>query len=173
MLTCSTPPRPIDRTVASSKSKAGGNKPVVQNRRARHDYFIDDVIEAGMVLQGTEVKVLREGKGSLAEAWVKIDADGEAWLMQSHLPEYSHGGYTNHHPTRERKLLLNRSELDRLAHAIKAKGVSLVPIKIYFSHGRAKLQVGVGRGKKNYDKRESLKAKQAGREMARALKHRS
>lgn len=156
-----------------AKTKVDGTKLVVQNRRARFDYHIDDTYEAGLVLQGTEVKSLRDGLGSLAEAWVKVDASGEAWLMQSHIPEYTRGGYTNHHPTRERKLLLHRHELERLGRAVATRGVTLVPIRLYFRDGRAKLEFGVGTGKKAHDKRGDLKAKQADREIARALADRN
>ncbi len=149
-----------------------GTKLAVQNRRARFDYFIDEKFEAGIMLVGTEVKSLRGGLGSLLEAWVRIDAKDEVWLMQCHIPEYTYGGYTNHKPTRERKLLLNKSEIIKIRRAVAEQGVTLVPTRIYFKHGRAKLEFGIGRGKKNYDKRADLKEKQAKRDVDRALKNR-
>jgi SsrA-binding protein len=162
--------------MAKTKSKpaAGGDgtKLIVSNRRARFDYHLDDRFEAGLVLHGTEVKSLREGKGSLTEAWVKIDEAGEAWLMQAHIQEYSHGNRFNHDPTRPRKLLLHRRELDRLQHAVAAKGVTLVPLRLYFKHGRAKLEFAIGRGKNVADKRATAAKRDAEREMQRALKHR-
>lgn len=150
----------------------GGVKLVAQNRRARFDYALGDTYEAGIVLQGTEVKTLRGGKGSLAEAWVKVDPDGEAWLMQAHIPEYEFGNRNNHDPVRPRKLLLHRRELDRLSHEVGAQGVTLVPTRLYFKAGRAKLEFAVGRGKNVADKRRDLAKRDAKREMERALKHR-
>ncbi|MTV27132.1 SsrA-binding protein SmpB [Nitriliruptoraceae bacterium ZYF776] len=151
----------------------GGTKLVVQNRKARHDYLLDDFVEAGLVLTGTEVKTLRDGKGSLVEAWVKIDRSGEAWLMQAHIPEYAFGNRNNHDPIRPRKLLLHRAELDRLSHQVAARGVSLVPTKLYFKDGRAKLEFAVGRGKNVADKRQAAREKDAKREIDRALKQRN
>jgi SsrA-binding protein len=159
----------------SSKSSAhngDGTKLIVSNRRARFDYLLEDRYEAGLILQGTEVKTLRGGKGSLAEAWVKIDPDGEAWLMQAHIPEYAFGNRNNHDPTRPRKLLLHRRELDQLAHAVAAKGVTLVPTRLYFRDGRVKLEFAVGKGKNVADKRQTAKARDAQREIERALKQR-
>jgi SsrA-binding protein len=150
-----------------------GVKLVAQNRRARFDHFLEDTFEAGMVLHGTEVKTLRGGKASLAEAWVKIDDAGEAWLMQAHIPEYEFGNRNNHDPTRPRKLLLHRTELDRLAHTVGAQGVTLVPTRIYFKHGRAKLEFAVGRGKNVADKRRDVAKRDADREIERALKQRN
>ena len=117
-------------------------------------------------------KTLRGGKGSLAEAWVKVDADGEAWLMQAHIPEYEFGNRNNHDPVRPRKLLLHRRELDRLSHEVGAQGVTLVPTRLYFKEGRAKLEFAVGRGKNVADKRRDMAKRDAKREMERALKHR-
>jgi len=143
---------------------------VVQNRRASFDYHLGERLEAGLVLTGTEVKSLRGGRGSLAEAWVKVDPTGEAWLMQCHIPEYSHGGYANHDPVRPRKLLLHRRELERLGHAVGAKGVTLVPLRIHFREGLAKLELAVGTGKNVADKRRSAAERDAKREMDRARK---
>jgi SsrA-binding protein len=155
-----------------SSGTGDGTKLVVQNRRARHDFQLEDRYEAGMLLQGTEVKSLRQGKGSLAEAWVKIDRDGEAWLMQAHIPEYEFGNRNNHDPTRERKLLLHRRELERLEHAVGAQGVTLVPTRIYFKRGKAKLEFAVGRGKNVADKRRDMAKRDAQRDIERALKQR-
>ncbi len=155
----------------SSDGRGGGTKLIVSNRRARFDYQLEDTYEAGMVLTGTEVKTLRDGKGSLAEAWVKVD-NGEAWLMQAHIPEYPFGNRNNHDPVRPRKLLLHRREIERVQHAVAAKGMTLVPTKLYFRDGRAKLEFAVGRGKNVADKRQTAKARDAQREMQRALKFR-
>ncbi|MEX2561873.1 MAG: SsrA-binding protein SmpB [Nitriliruptoraceae bacterium] len=156
-----------------ANSKTGdGTKLIVSNRRARFDYHLDDRYEAGLELVGTEVKSLRGGKGSLAEAWVKVDRDGEAWLMQAHIPEYEYGNRNNHDPVRPRKLLLRRREIDELAHEVGAKGVTLVPTRLYFRNGRAKLEFAVGKGKNIADKRQTSKERDARREMERALKQR-
>jgi len=153
----------------SSNSSGDGTKLIVSNRRARYEYELGDRYEAGLALTGTEVKSLRAGKASLVEAWVKIDDSGEAWLMQSHIAEYAHGNRNNHHPTRERKLLLHRRELDRLAHDVKTKGVALVPTRLYFRDGRAKLEFAVGRGKNVADKRRTEAKRDAERQIQRAL----
>lgn len=156
----------------STQKTGDGTKLIVSNRRARFDYHLDDRFEAGLVLHGTEVKSLRDGKASLAEAWVKVDEHGEAWLMQSHIQEYSHGNRFNHDPTRPRKLLLHRRELDKLSHEVAAKGVTLVPTRMYFRDGRAKLEFAVGRGKNVADKRATAAKRDADREIQRALKQR-
>jgi len=144
---------------------------VVQNRRASFDYLLGERIEAGLVLTGTEVKSLRGGKGSLVEAWVKLDQrSGEAWLMQCHIPEYAFGNRNNHEPIRPRKLLLHRRELERLGHEVGAKGVSLVPTRIYFKDGLAKLEFAVGTGKNVADKRQAMAKRDSEREMARVRK---
>ncbi|MEX0705535.1 MAG: SsrA-binding protein SmpB [Nitriliruptoraceae bacterium] len=155
----------------ASNSSGDGTKLIVSNRRARHDYHLDERFEAGLVLVGTEVKSLRGGKGSLAEAWVKIE-DGDAWLMQAHIPEYAYGNRNNHDPVRPRKLLLHRRQLDQLAHQVAAKGVTLVPTRIHLRNGRIKLEFAVGRGKNVADKRQTAKERDAKREMERALKQR-
>lgn len=160
--------------MATKQAQSGGDgtKLIVSNRRARFDYHLDDRYEAGLELAGTEVKSLRGGKGSLAEAWVKVDRDGQAWLMQAHIPEYEYGNRNNHDPVRPRKLLLHRREIDELAHAVGAKGVTLVPTRLYFRHGRAKLEFAVGKGKNVADKRHTSKERDAQREIERALKQR-
>jgi SsrA-binding protein len=156
----------------NSSSGGDGTKLIVSNRKARHDYHLDDRFEAGVMLCGTEVKSLRGGKGSLVEAWVKIDDRGEAWLMQAHIPEYAFGNRNNHDPTRPRKLLLHRRELDRLSHEVGAKGVALVPTRLYLREGKVKLEFAVGRGKNLADKRQSAKDRDAKREIDRAMKQR-
>ena len=161
--------------MATSTKQTGGKgegiRLIAQNKRARHDYHLDDTYEAGLQLVGTEVKSLRGGKGSLAEAFVRID-DGEAFLVQAHIPEYAHGNINNHDPTRKRKLLLHRHELDRLEKAIKTQGIALVPTRLYFKDGRAKLEFAVGRGKNVADKRRDMAAKDAKRQVDRAMKAR-
>lgn len=149
--------------------KSDGTKLIAQNRRARHEYHLDDKYEAGIQLQGTEVKSLRNGKVSLAEAWVKIDHNGEAWLMQATIPRYEMGGQNNHLPTRERKLLLRKGELNRLQRTVDAKGVALVPTRLYWRNGLAKLEFQVGKGKNAADKRDTAKKRTAQREIDRAL----
>lgn len=149
-----------------------GRKIVAQNKRARHDYHIEDTFEAGLVLQGTEVKSLREGRASLVDGYASID-DNEAWLLNVHIPEYAQGTWTNHAARRKRKLLLNRKEIDKLAAKTKEGGLTIVPLTLYFKDGRAKVEIAVARGKKDWDKRQSLAEQQAKREMARALRHRN
>ncbi|MDR8414216.1 SsrA-binding protein SmpB [Nonomuraea sp. 3-1Str] len=149
-----------------------GRKVIAQNKRARHDYHVEDTFEAGLVLQGTEVKSLREGRASLVDGYASID-DGEAWLLNVHIPEYTQGTWTNHAARRKRKLLLHRKEIAKLAAKTKEGGLTIVPLSLYFKDGRAKVEIGVARGKKDWDKRQSLAEQQAKREMARALRHRN
>jgi SsrA-binding protein len=144
-----------------------GQKLVASNKRARYDYFIEDVYEAGIVLSGTEVKSLREGKASLNDSYAVVDG-GEVWLENAFIPEFSQGSWTNHSTRRRRKLLLGKKEIAKLAGASKESGYTLVPISLYFKDGYAKVELGLGRGKKSYDKRETLKQKDAAREMDRA-----
>ena len=160
------------KTRSGGSGGSDGTKLIVSNRRARFDYYLDDTFEAGLVLAGTEVKSLRDGKGSLAEAWVKIDEAGEAWLMQAHIPEYTFGNRNNHDPVQPRKLLLRRRELDQISRAVATRGVTLVPTRLYFRHGRAKLEFAIGRGKNVADKRQTSKERDAKREIERALKQR-
>lgn len=150
-----------------------GTKLIAGNKRARYEYFLSDNHEAGIQLTGTEVKSLREGKASLGEAWVKIDQRGEVWLMQAHIAEYAFGNRLNHQPTRPRKLLLHSDEIKRLSVATREQGITLVPLRIYLKNGLIKVEIAVGRGKNVADKRESLKQKQAKREIDRARKHNS
>ncbi|GAA2214677.1 SsrA-binding protein SmpB [Nonomuraea monospora] len=149
-----------------------GRKVIAQNKRARHDYHVEDTFEAGLVLQGTEVKSLREGRASLVDGYASIDGN-EAWLLNVHIPEYSQGTWTNHTARRKRKLLLHRKEIDKLAAATKEGGLTIVPLTLYFKDGRAKVEIAVARGKKDWDKRQALAEQQAKREMARALRHRN
>ncbi len=152
--------------------KERGRKLVAQNRKARHDYHIDDVFEAGLVLVGTEVKSLRAGHASLVDGFAHI-RDGEAWLAGVHIPEYTEGTWTNHEPRRERKLLLHRMEIQRLIGKTKESGATLVPLSLYFKDGKAKVEIALARGKKTYDKRAALAEKQANRETQRALARRT
>ena len=148
-----------------------GKKVVARNRRARHDYHIEDVIEAGLVLTGTEVKSLRLGRASLADGFGQV-SDHEVWLHNVHIPEYTQGTWTNHEPRRTRKLLLHRKEIDRLATATSERGLTLVPLSLYFKDGRAKVELAVARGKRTYDKRHELARRDAAREVDRALRRR-
>ncbi|HXN28008.1 MAG TPA: SsrA-binding protein SmpB [Candidatus Acidoferrales bacterium] len=150
------------------KSQHEGVKIVAQNRQASYNYHLLDSLEAGMVLVGTEVKTLREGKGTLREAYAEIRL-GEAWLVNCHIPEYLAGGYRNHDPLRKRKLLLNRREIDRLLVQTQQKGMTIVPTKIYFRDGIAKCELAVAQGKKFHDRRESEKQKEAKREASEAM----
>ncbi|TWD82291.1 SsrA-binding protein [Kribbella amoyensis] len=152
--------------------KQTGQKPIAQNRKARHDYHIDDVVEAGLVLTGTEVKSLRLGRASLVDAFAAVRGN-ELWLQNMHIPEYTHGTWTNHDPRRTRKLLLHRDELQKLIKSVEQDGVTLVPLSLYFKDGYAKVELATARGKKDYDKRHALAERQASREAQRALSDRS
>ena len=145
-----------------------GQKLVAQNKKARHDYHIDDTYEAGLVLVGTEVKSLRQGRASLVDGFADIDG-GEAWLHNVHIPEYSQGTWTNHAARRKRKLLLNRAEITKLERKVSDKGYTIVPLSLYFKEGRAKVEIALARGKKEYDKRQTLREKQDRRESDRAI----
>jgi SsrA-binding protein len=145
-----------------------GRKLIAQNKRARHDFFIDDTYECGLVLTGTEVKSLRAGKANLTEGYASVQ-DGEVWLINVYIPEYSQGTWTNHAARRTRKLLLHRKEIGKLEVSLKERGITLVPLAMYFKDGKAKIEIGVARGKKDYDKRQTLMEKQANREMSRAM----
>ncbi len=149
-------------------SEAVGTKLIAQNRKARHEYLIEDTVEAGLQLVGTEVKSCREGKVSLTDAYAAV-RDGEAWLLQCHINPYSHGNRQNHDPLRPRKLLLHRSEIERLDQEVSQGGRTLVPLKLYFKHGIAKAEIAVARGKKTYDKRQSEAKRDAERQMQREL----
>lgn len=147
-----------------------GIKVIATNKKAYHDYFIEETYEAGIVLQGTEVKSIRAGKVNLKESFCRIKG-GEAFINNMHIAEYDFGNRENHEPTRMRKLLLHHGEIDKLIRLTEQKGLTLVPTKIYFKNNYIKLEIGVGRGKKLHDKRQTLKSKEAEREMSKAIKN--
>ena len=147
--------------------KEQGKKLIAQNRKARHDYAIEDTFEAGLVLVGTEVKSLRAGRASLVDGFASVD-DGEAWLRNVHIPEYNEGSWTNHEPKRVRKLLLSRAEISKISNKLKESGLTLIPLSLYFLNGKVKVELGLARGRKNYDKRQAIAQKDAKREAARA-----
>jgi SsrA-binding protein len=149
-------------------ARGGRNKLVAQNKKARHDYSIEDVVEAGVVLTGTEVKSLRQGRCSLADAYAVVH-EGEVWLHGAHIPEYTEGTWNNHAPRRQRKLLLHRKEIDSLAGKTREGGLALVPLSLYFKDGRAKVELALGRGRKAHDKRQALAERDAQKEMRNAL----
>jgi len=147
-------------------------KDVARNKKAFHDYHFEEKVEAGMVLVGTEVKSLRDGKANLRDSYVIIRG-GEAFLLNCHISHYTHGNIQNHEPTRTRKLLLSRREIEKLAAKVAQKGMSLIPLRIYFKGSHAKVEVGLGRGKKFFEKRESIKERESKKEIDRALKARN
>jgi len=149
-------------------AKEQGRKLIAQNKKARHDYLIEDTYEAGLVLMGTEVKSLRMGRASLVDGFVDIDG-GEAWLHGVHIPEYAQGTWTNHSARRKRKLLLNRVEIDKIERRVNEKGLTVVPLAMYFVDGRAKIEIGLAKGKKSWDKRHALAERQATRETEQAV----
>jgi len=149
-----------------------GRKVVASNRKARHDYTILETVEAGMALTGTEVKSLRAGRASLVDAFGQLSGR-EIFLHSMHIPEYAQGTWTNHEPRRTRKLLLKRAEIDRLVGKVRESGLTLVPLSVYFSDGWAKVELGLARGKRSYDKRQDLAKRDADREMARVAGRRS
>jgi SsrA-binding protein len=141
---------------------------VASNRKARHDYHIEDTFEAGLVLTGTEVKSLRAGRATLSDGYATVDR-GEAWLEAVHIPEYTEGTWTNHAPRRRRKLLLHRAEIDKIAIKVAEQGLTVVPLSLYFKDGRAKVEIALARGKKAYDKRQALREREDRREAERAM----
>ncbi|MEU0692025.1 SsrA-binding protein SmpB [Streptomyces uncialis] len=149
-------------------AKEKGRKLIAQNKKARHDYHVIDTYEAGLVLTGTEVKSLRQGRASLVDGFVQLDGN-EAWLHNVHVPEYTQGTWTNHSARRKRKLLLHREEIDKLASKSQETGHTIVPLALYFKDGRAKVEIALARGKKEYDKRQTLREKQDRRETDRAI----
>jgi SsrA-binding protein len=151
-----------------SSNRQTGRKIITSNRKARHDYAILDTYEAGLVLTGTEVKSLRLGRASLLDGFATID-DGEMYLRNVHIPEYTQGSWTNHEPRRVRKLLLHRDEIERLIGKTKESGLTLVPLALYFSNGKVKVEIALARGKRSYDKRQDLAKRDADREVSRAL----
>lgn len=157
-----------------AKKEQSNEKMVAQNRRARHDYEIEDTYEAGLALTGTEVKSLREGRASLAESFISIDKRGEVWLEGANIPEYLNGTWNNHAPKRKRKLLLHGAQIDKLRRQIQAKGYTIVPLQLYFNEdGRAKLKIALARGKKEYDKRQALREEQDKREALRVMRYKN
>jgi SsrA-binding protein len=149
-------------------AKEQGQKLIAQNRKARHDYHIEDTYEAGLVLTGTEVKSLRMGRASLVDGFGEVH-EGEVWLHGVHIPEYSQGTWTNHAARRKRKLLLNRHEIDRIESRVNEKGLTLIPLSLYFKDGRAKVEIALARGKKTWDKRHAIAERQAKRETEAAV----
>ncbi|WP_106848437.1 SsrA-binding protein SmpB [Blastococcus sp. Marseille-P5729] len=148
--------------------KESGKKLIASNKRARHDYAISDVYEAGIVLQGTEVKSLRAGRASLADSFGMV-TDGEVFLHHVHIPEYTQGSWTNHMPRRTRKLLLHAKEIDKIAQKVREGGLSLVPLSMYFKDGKVKVEIGLGKGKKEWDKRQDIAKRDAEKEIRREI----
>jgi SsrA-binding protein len=148
--------------------KETGRRTIAVNRRARHDYAIEDTWEAGLVLQGTEVKSLRAGRATLTDGYAEV-RNGEVWLLNVHIPEYDQGTWTNHEPRRPRKLLLHAHEIRRLIGKTKQSGLTLVPLQLYFKDGKAKVEIGLGRGRKAHDKRQAIAAREAQRDADRAV----
>ena len=153
----------MGKSKAQQKKQDGDRKLVASNKKARHDYLIEDTFEAGLVLQGTEVKSLRMGRATLTDGFVDIDG-GEAWLHGVHIPEYAQGTWTNHAARRKRKLLLHRTEIDKIDRRVSEKGLTVVPLALYFVKGRAKIEIGLAKGKKTWDKRQSIASREADRE---------
>lgn len=161
-----------DAAKSKGKEPAGdGTRTIATNRRARFEYDLLEKVEAGLVLTGTEVKTLRLGKANLEDAYAEIEK-GEAWLLGCDIPEYAQGNWTNHKPKRPRKLLLNRREIERLAAKGSDRGLTIVPLRLYFKKGIAKIEICIARGRKLHDKRAALKDQEAKRDIARALRRR-
>ena len=160
-----------DKLSSSQKVKAASDekKVIARNKKARHDYEILDTYEAGLSLAGTEVKALRMGRASLVDAWVEVDRSGEVWAHGVNIPTYATGGWTNHAPSRKRKLLLHRAEIGKISRKVEGKGRTIVPLELYFIRGRAKLLIALAQGKHEWDKRETIKRREADREAARAM----
>jgi len=156
----------------ASSNRQTGRKLIASNRKARHDYSVVDVFEAGVMLTGTEVKSLRLGRASLVDGFATID-DGEVFLRNVHIPQYEQGSWTNHEPRRVRKLLLHRDEIERLIGKTKESGLTLVPLSIYFAAGKVKVEIALARGKRSYDKRQDLARRDADREVRKALGRRA
>jgi len=165
----------VERKAAAAKKAGdakGGRRLIASNRKARHNYSILDVFEAGVVLVGTEVKSLREGQASLADAFATVD-DGEIWLRNLHIPEYHHGSWTNHAARRNRKLLLHRREIDTLLGKIRDGNLTLVPLSLYFLDGKVKVELALARGKQAHDKRQDIARRDAERDVIRELGRRT
>lgn len=157
---------------ANQPSTPQGDRTVTQNRRAFHDYFIDETLETGVVLSGSEIKSIRDGKITIGEAYVRIDGD-ELWLIGANITPYIHGAYANHDPARPRKLLAHRRQIEALREETERKGMTLIPLRVRLKNGRAKVDVGVARGKKLYDKRQTVAERDAKRNIEQAVKERS
>ena len=153
-------------------AKEQGRKLVASNRKARHDYHIEDTFEAGLVLWGTEVKSLRQGRATLTDGWASVEGE-EVWLEGVHIPEYTQGTWNNHSARRKRKLLLHRDEIHKLATKTREAGHTIVPLALYFKDGRAKVEIGLAKGKKLHDKRQTLRERQDRREAERAISQRT
>lgn len=165
-------PAPTAKGTAPVKAPPPPLKVIADNRKARFDYLIEEKVEAGLALTGTEIKAIREGRVNLRDGFARIQG-GEAWLHNVHIAPYSKGGRYNHDPLRPRKLLLHRKEIGLLAGRVSERGYTLVPLRLYLKRGRAKIELALARGKKQYDKRETLAKRESQREMARALRQRS
>nr|WP_202613235.1 SsrA-binding protein SmpB [Bifidobacterium tibiigranuli] len=172
-MACTAQTREHAQRGGDSVAKEQGTTTIVLNRRARHDYEIEDRYEAGLALTGTEVKSLREGRASLAESFVSIDRRGEVWLENANIPEYLNGTWNNHAPKRKRKLLLHAAQIAKLTRQTEAKGYTIVPLSLYFKDGRVKAEIAVGRGKREYDKRQALREEQDKREAQRAMRYKN
>ncbi len=153
----------------ASQAREAGDRPIATNRRARHEYEILETVEAGLVLRGTEVKSLRAGLVNFKDSYASV-RNGEGWLLGCHINPYSHGTDANHDPERDRKLLLHKKEIDRLGGKVSEKGLTLVPLRLYFKDGRAKIELGLARGKKLHDKRATLREREVRREMDKAAR---
>src|SRR5437867_8458590 len=153
----------------ASQAKEGGDRPIATNRRARHEYEILETVEAGLVLRGTEVKSLRAGLVNFKDSYASV-RNGEGWLLGCHISPYSHGTDANHVPERDRKLLLHKREISRLSGKISERGLTLVPLRLYFKDGRAKVELGLARGRKLHDKRSALREREEQREMGKAVR---
>jgi SsrA-binding protein len=162
----------VAKKSAAEVKKNRNNQVVATNRKARHNYSILETFEAGVALVGTEVKSLRDGQASLADSFATVD-DGEVWLRNLHIPEYHHGSWTNHAPRRNRKLLLHRTQIDNLIGKIRDGNLSLVPLSLYFTEGKVKVELALARGKQAHDKRQDLAKRDADREVIRELGRRS
>jgi len=160
-----------ERRAKAKSEVANGDRVVASNRKARHDYEIIETLECGLVLTGSEVKSLREGKAQIAEAYARVD-DGELWLFQSHIPPWTYSvGFGSHDPDRKRKLLLHHHELVRLVDKTKTQPLTIVPLKMYFKDGRAKIEIALAKGRKQHDKRQAIAERDASREMARSIRN--
>jgi len=160
------------KTKEEAQLERKADRNVVKNRRAFHDYFVLESMEVGLVLSGTEIKSVREGKVQMAEAYCRVE-NGELWIIGMHISPYTHGSYTNHDPLRPRKLLAHRDQIIHMAQEVERKGLTLIPLNLYLKKGRAKLEVGICRGKKLWDKRDASADREAQRDIARAMRDRS